>query len=824
MKSNIMEREEFGLLVEKGGAVPLIGVDVTGEIIGKTAKVRVKQHFYNDRPRPIEAVYKFPLPEGATVCGFTATVGDRVFAGKVEERDKAYETYDDAIKEGGGGFLLDQERPNIFTLSVGNMKPRTSAVIAVDFVTLLDSSGVETRFSLPTTISPRYVPADTPERGGIPEDHIVNPPVDAAVPYGLTMNLAIHGKDHIDSVESPSHHIKTTYGTDAININFSGDKAAMDRDFILTVTRKSEFMNACYYNSHQKGLFFQLDFALPGENEEGPQHALRCDWAREIVFLIDCSGSMDGSSITQARRALDILVKGLGHGISFNIFRFGNTFESLFEKSAPYSPESVDKAKRFLKGMRADLGGTEVLGPLKAIYSNDTPPDCLRSIILLTDGEMGNEKQVLDLVDMNSGSTRVFTVGIGYGPNEYFIKQVARSSGGSCTLVAPNERIEPKVLGLFNKVISGGIDDLHIGWGEKAEQAPSLPAVFANGSASIFGFQRNSFILPEQMVVSGKVHGLKKEWTVALHEIHGNDTQLPLLWARERIRDLEEGTEQGEPGSRNYFRKPGGTKDEIIKLSKAFGIISSETSFVAVEEREGEDKAFDDMTIIRVPVMLTKDWGGTQQASMLSASVCYDIAPLFMKVSSHASKPDMDSTLDKAEKRPAPDPRLDLLMYILSCQRPEGGFAIDRELANRLGIPHGELKKIADMIICARDAKEMQDRLHGATAELETIARMAAVPKETELPDRLHALIGELEKISHMTIARRVADGFVLLSTAIITVLLHEKMSDMRNYWENVTEKSDRWLHDRIREYSPIVEDRDLMNWVERNMRSRGVI
>ncbi|MBM3175986.1 MAG: hypothetical protein FJZ93_09790 [Chloroflexi bacterium] len=166
---------DCGLLTKESVAIPLIGVEVNGVITGRSAKVKVKQHFVNRDTSPVEAVYKFPLPESGAVCGFKAMIGDKIWEGGIEERNKAFKLYDEALAEGHGAYLLDEERPNIFTLSLGNLNPNTSAIIEIDYVIMLDTYGQEVRFFLPTTISPRYVPDGMEDDGGISVSDIVNP-------------------------------------------------------------------------------------------------------------------------------------------------------------------------------------------------------------------------------------------------------------------------------------------------------------------------------------------------------------------------------------------------------------------------------------------------------------------------------------------------------------------------------------------------------------------------------------------------------------------------------------------------------------------------
>jgi Ca-activated chloride channel family protein len=195
--------EIFGLMTRASEPVPLRGVKAEADILGRGARVKVSQRFRNEEQTAIEAVYKFPLPEGAAICGFTARLDGRVIRGEVEERDKAFEIYDDALSKGDGAYLLDQERPNIFTLSVGNLNSGSEVVTEVEYVTLLDGDGKSTRFLLPTTISPRYIPDGVKEEDGIPEDGKIHPPYALEVPYGLNVSISIRKGSLLQSIESP---------------------------------------------------------------------------------------------------------------------------------------------------------------------------------------------------------------------------------------------------------------------------------------------------------------------------------------------------------------------------------------------------------------------------------------------------------------------------------------------------------------------------------------------------------------------------------------------------------------------------------------------
>ena len=534
-----MADELFGLVTKEGQPVPLSRVDVKGTLAGRGTRVKVTQVFENRESNPVEALYKFPLPENSTICRFRAVVGDRVSEGMIEEREKAFQLYDEALTKGDGGYLLDEERPNIFTLSVGNLNPNTSASIEIEYVALLEAKGTEVRFSLPTTISPRYVPQRTPDQKGIPVESLVNPPVNLDVPYRISIILEIWGKETISSVNSPSHPVSLKFEDDSIKAEFTSGAAAMDRDFVLNIQYKPSFQNRGYFLSNEKGTFFQLDLC-PAESDgtETSPHG------KEVIFLLDCSGSMAGDSIHQAKAALEIFLKALREGMRFNLFRFGSTYEKLFPKSVPYNGQNLKEVVNRLKKVDADLGGTEVFGPLGEIYNQKVPDGCSREVILITDGQIGNESEIMELVKNGDGGSRLFTVGIGYGPNEYFIRQLSRVTGGTSELIAPGERIEPKILRLFKRVMSERIEDLKINWEDgslQAEQAPFTSQLFKGESVSIFARAKESSPPPKEIKVSFRKGSSTSEWSIPIQESKGSEEAVHLLWARERVRDLRRG-------------------------------------------------------------------------------------------------------------------------------------------------------------------------------------------------------------------------------------------------------------------------------------------
>jgi len=788
MKNNNSEAIT-GLFQKNGGYIPLEGVEVQGDIVGRGAKVQMRQRFRNMEDNSIEVVYKFPLPESAAICGFKAIVDDRIIEGQIEEREKAFEIYDKALSDGHGAQLLDEERPNIFTLSVGNVKPKSVVVIEISYVMLLDTHGSEVRFYLPTTISPRYTPENQPDQNGIPVHDLVNPPFALHVPYGLKLNINVHNFKGIASVGSASHLINTEFTGDIAVVSFASEITDMDRDFILTVVYKQDFVNRGFLFRDRDASFIQVDFMPDADTSTGDQEDI--DRNREIIFLLDCSGSMGGSSIAEAKKALEIMIKALNPGTLFNIYRFGSTFEHLFSRSMEYNEKRMTEALTYLSETDASLGGTAVLAPLKNIYLDKLKGSQCRDIVLITDGEVGNEDQVMDLVKRFADNTKLHTVGIGNGPNEFFIKGLARTSRGASELIAPHERIEPKVLRIFNKVINGSIRNIRIDWGVDVEQAPVNFAAFIGQGMSIFAHIKGGHAEYQSIKVTGETRSGLRTWDIELAPVSKEETPIPLLWAREKIRDIEEDSMQGSRQRERINKK---SSRDIVEISKQYGIASSLTSFVGVEKRSEHDKSMGEIVLRKVPAMLTKEWGGLsdRRAAKVDMSSRYDMAmPSYIRVSQPepASYCTADRCIDSSimsrmavSPIPYEDPNLDvpaylrqgrsvskgsdLLFDILSLQQAGGGFYIDRHVSEYLSLS---------------DMKAIVENIH--------------VSEECNM-----------EK--------------VLMSLIVLTIL-ELKFEARRDEWEGVVEKSRRWLQYEMQRTSPTIDQQPLEQWVRDLLQGR---
>ena len=314
-----------GLLSEQGTPVPLVGVSARAEIRDYACRVVLSQRFRNDETQPIEAVYKFPLDEGAAVCGFEVEIDGRLIKGRVEEREKAFEHYDEALTAGHGAYLVDEERADVFTASVGNLPPGKEAVLRLTIVSELALEGDAIRFTLPTTIAPRYAPAEDRKGVGETEAERVSPPYALQVPYGLTLEVDVRTTAPVRSVESPSHPISVTIEDGRATVRLSEREAALDRDVVLKIALAETHEPRAVVERGPDGRAYALVSFRP-----------KLDAAlapAEVVFVVDRSGSMQGSSIAEARNALQLALRSLRPGCRFNVVGFGSTFEPLFPES-----------------------------------------------------------------------------------------------------------------------------------------------------------------------------------------------------------------------------------------------------------------------------------------------------------------------------------------------------------------------------------------------------------------------------------------------------------------------------------------------------------
>ncbi len=736
-----------GLLSREGAAVPLVGVSARAEIRDNACRVVLSQRFRNDETQPIEAVYKFPLEEGAAVCGFEVEIDGRLVKGRVEEREKAFEAYDEALTAGHGAYLVDEERADVFTASVGNLPPGKEAVLRLTTVSELPLEGDAIRFTLPTTIAPRYAPAQDRKGVGETEAERVSPPYALQVPYGLTLEVDIRTTAPVRSVESPSHPIGVTIEDGRATVRLSEREAALDRDVVLKIELAETHQPRAVVERGPDGSAYALVSFRP-----------KLDAAlapAEVVFVVDRSGSMQGSSIAEAKNALQLALRSLRPGCYFNIVGFGSRFESLFPESRAYDDASLAQAAKHVQQLDADLGGTEILKPLEHVLGAAPRPGLPRQVFVLTDGQVSNTDAVIELARSHAAHARVFTFGIGAGASHHLVKGLARAGEGEAELIAPGERIEAKVLRQLSRALAPALSDVKVDWGGlSATQAPhEVPPVFGDGRVLLFGK------LDDPQAASVTLRAVAKDGPVSFAlpvdpGSAGEGTLVGTLWARRMIRDLEEGRSELHPRRGSQQTRAVGLKEEkakaeIVSLGTTWSLVSRHTSFVAVEERETPTEG--DAQLRRVPVAIARGWHGIghvdlrfgggapmevacemraysrdadeDEEDVLESSIEFleEAAPWARDASPSFLRRAVDRLAAPRATQRASSRPLDRLVGL---QRADGSWTLDKDLAQALGWP--DVKKLK---------KALEPALRGRATEQAAATALAVVWLEQECQD-----------------------------------------------------------------------------------------
>lgn len=599
-------------VVGKDYPVPLKEIDVKVTIRGFTANVVSTLNYKNTETNPIEAVFEFPLDDQSAVYQFEAHIEDRIIVAECQEKQQAKETYDDAIEAGYTATLLEEDgtASDIFRCVIGNLPPSVDATIKFAYVIELALTPEGTvAFVLPTQLNPRYSPNDPASAGATSSPEFVYVAADVDQPYTFTFQANIFSSTKITSVTSRStkDELAVTFGADGTQAEVKLTKAFIaDHELSLDVKYEQEFMPHVIIEKGdtQKTGILRQDvvmlnfFPQLSESEFSSRH--------EFIFIIDCSGSMGGERIDSARNALLVFMRSLPPGCYFNIIRFGSHFELLFpEGSREYGEESLKAACELQKQLGADMGGTEILEPLKAVYDKPAMASHSRQIMLLTDGEVSNTQEVVDLVRSNASLARVFSFGIGEGASTSLVKGIARAGRGRAEFVPNDSQTTALVMKTLKLAMQATVTDLclewHLGGSVKLAQVPRMmPPLFAGDRLIVYAVNSS-----EQSVLDGHVElkGRVSERPIQFRldvasgrHTSPTDNALPIhrLAAKAEINHLQD-------REKELTDK---IKSEIVLLSLAANIVSRHTSMVGVDKGRAE-KVSGDSVQRSVPLIMS---------------------------------------------------------------------------------------------------------------------------------------------------------------------------------------------------------------------------
>ena len=586
----------------------LQGVRIRAHVAGFAQKTTIEKTFANLEKKPIEAIYNFPLPANAAVCAFEIITDDRILTGQIDEAETAAENYQTAIEEGHGAFMATQVRPDVFTVTVGNLKPRQQVTVSITYVAKLERHEKSMRIAIPTTIAPRYVTASGMNIVDAMLDVDAMNPVRAwVVPYGFEMHLEIDLGRDLANVHSPTHAIhSTTSSSHSRTITLATGLAEMNRDVVIVMDLVEEQAPTAQRTVAADGATFLAVTFVPEFDETVTQDSP----PTETIFVLDCSGSMQGDSIRQARRALELCLCILSAHDTFNICRFGSTFEMFAPKPVSYSQETLRQAIAYVHA-EADLGGTELLAPLKKLLAGKPTRGTFRQIVVLTDGQISNEPAVLKLAQNRAQVNRIFSFGIGNSCSRSLVEGIARATHGATEYIGEGEAIEPKVLRTFGRISSPAIWDMAIESGRAtAELAAEIPPVFDGEVMSVF--VRLASDVPEFITLKGNLAHGPVSWKVKIPQVASPDQGvIATTWAREKIGALEDQLQ----GVARYSgrRKDNPLVTQLIALSKAFNLLTSRTAFIAFEHRSIQERTQGMPAQRRVPIAMPHGWGALDE-------------------------------------------------------------------------------------------------------------------------------------------------------------------------------------------------------------------
>lgn len=553
------------------GACPLKSTAVRADISGFVTRVSVRQEFENTFAEPIEAVYVFPLSQNGAVDTMTMTVGERIIRGKIMRREDARKTYDTAKAAGQTAALLDQERTNIFTQSVANIMPGERVIVEISYVETLKYEDGAYEFVFPMTVAPRYNPA------GVKDAEKISPPTTTRNGSDISVEVNLNAGVPVEEIRSTSHDIEQiNFSPNTAKITLKNEKTIPNKDFILRydVTGK-RIEDAILTHRDARGGFFTLILQPPDKV------ATEDRTPKEIVFVLDTSGSMGGFPIEKAKEAMKLSLDGLYPEDTFNIITFAGDTHILFPAPVPATRANLDNAQNFLAG-RSGGGGTEMMKAIQASLDPTDSQEHLRIVCFMTDGQVGNEDEIIAEVKRHP-KARVFSFGIGNSVNRALLDKIAQEGKGEATYVGLQDDGSKAARQFYERVRTPLLTDLSIDWAGMpvADVYPGkLTDLFSAKPVILHG--RYTKAMSGTIKLKGTLAGAPYERAInlVLPETEAANDSLATLWARTRVDELS------TTRLMTVNEKAGVEIDSAItNLGLEFGLMTKFTSFVAVEDR-----------------------------------------------------------------------------------------------------------------------------------------------------------------------------------------------------------------------------------------------
>lgn len=575
-----------GLFVTKPNgekqAFPLKHTDVNAKVVGNVSRVEVTQTFQNPFDEPLEAVYVFPLPDEAAVDDMEIRIGDRTIKGVIKRREEAQRIYEEARREGRTAGLLEQERDNIFTQSLANIRPGEEIKVIIRYTDSLQFEGGNYEFVFPMVVGPRYIPGQPIDSRGnttqVPDGDRISPPVlkpGTRSGHDIGVTVDIDAGVPVQDVRSPSHAITLQRNGKSVRIQLAKNDTIPNKDLILRYQVSGDRTEATVLaQSDERGGHFAL-YLIPAVEYRKTEIV-----PKDVVFLMDTSGSQAGDPLLKSKELMRRFIKGLNPNDTFTIIDFANSAQTLSPKPLANTPENRTKALAYVDSLEAS-GGTELLNGIQTVLAFPTAGEGrLRSVVLLTDGYIGNDNEVIAEVQRRlQPGNRLYSFGVGSSVNRYLVDRLAEVGRGVSRVVRQDEPTEAVAEDFFQKLNNPVLTNIEVNWdgsGVKPEVYPLAPPdLFANQPLVLFG--RKSDGATGALRIRGTVAGGKRYEKVLPVDFRQGDSNpaIAQLWGRARIKDLMTQMVGGETTS---------GVEAVTNTALSYRLLSQYTAFVAVSE------------------------------------------------------------------------------------------------------------------------------------------------------------------------------------------------------------------------------------------------
>ena len=573
---------------------PVLKTDVQFVVSGTMIRARVRQHFHNPSSKWLEGIYVFPLPEHSAVDRLLMKIGDRFVEGQIQEKEEARKTYARAKQEGKRASLVSSARDNLFTTRVANVGPDEEIIIEIQYADTMRYSDHTYSLRFPMVVAPRYVPGqvvinedgevgttEVPDAGEIlspihdPQQGPINP---------LTLTITLDPGFEAEHIHSLYHPITIQPGEgNQWLITLADGAIPADRDFVLEWHPPAGAGPTTHLIAEQVG----PDTFLHGTVfPPGPDYTAATSRPRDLTVVVDVSGSMAGTSIAQVQQALDTLLTWLTPEDQFNLITFASITTRLFPDLTAATPSNIDTARRFVAELKAD-GGTELVPALEAALSGNEDTLRFQQVVVLTDGSIGYEDEMLKTIHRLLGSKRLFMVGIGSAPNSMVMREAAALGRGTFTYIGDLQETSTRMLALLKKLKHPAVTDLELEWPphlvadeplRHPEMYPSRIPDLYHGDPVTFDVKFRN-LQPDHMTGVLRITGQNGAlpWGQEFSLQHITHTEgVAKLWARKKIAQLMTDARQGKATQEE-------AKQAVVQVALAYQLVTTQTSLVAVD-------------------------------------------------------------------------------------------------------------------------------------------------------------------------------------------------------------------------------------------------